>query len=80
MEELGLLYSGSSARGFVPGYPLITVRPGPVTLKLTGELYWGKLPEGTLISGERIFTERRVQGRPLDPRAGRADDFRWPRD
>ena len=63
MKELGLLYSGSSARAFISGNPIITVRPGPVTLKLTGVEYWGKLPEGTLFSGERLFGERRVQGR-----------------
>ena len=64
MEELGLLYSGSSARAFISGEPLITVRPGPVTLKLTGTTKgWGKLPEGTLFTGERLFGERHVQGR-----------------
>ncbi|HEY8580212.1 MAG TPA: SGNH family hydrolase [Beijerinckiaceae bacterium] len=28
----------------------------------------------------RLVEQALVQGRPLDPRAGRADDFRWPRD
>ncbi|MCY1075830.1 serine/threonine protein kinase [Archangium lansingense] len=63
MEELGLLYRGSTGHVYIQGSdPIITVRPGPVTLRL-GVDDWGKLPEGTLFSGERLFGERRVQGR-----------------
>ncbi|OJT18444.1 hypothetical protein BO221_41005 [Archangium sp. Cb G35] len=66
MKELGLLYAGSSGRVFIRNADrLVTVRPGPVTWRLaitntTG--YWGRLPEGTLFSGEAVFGER-VQGR-----------------
>ncbi len=64
MEELGLLYRGSSGSVHIQGSPpLLTVRPGPFTMRLSGEAYWGKLPEGTLISGELLFSERRVHGR-----------------
>jgi serine/threonine-protein kinase len=63
MEELGLLYRGSAGMVHIRGADrFITVRPGPVTLRLTGEDYWGKLPRGTLFSGEQVFGER-VQGR-----------------
>ncbi|MFY0565064.1 serine/threonine protein kinase [Archangium lansingense] len=63
MKELGLLYRGSIGYVHIQGAdPIITVRPGPVTLRLSGADYWGKLPEGTLITGERIFAER-VHGR-----------------
>ncbi|MFY0563656.1 serine/threonine protein kinase [Archangium lansingense] len=65
MKELGLIYPGSHQSVFVPGgdYP-ISVRPGPVSLRLTGSSKgWGKLPEGTLMTGEALFGERRVHGR-----------------
>ena len=65
MEELGLLYAGSSKHGWIPGAGRrVTVRPGPVTLRLSKEEgSWGKLPEGTMFSGEQLFGERRVHGR-----------------
>ncbi|HYO67333.1 MAG TPA: hypothetical protein VEU33_14750, partial [Archangium sp.] len=63
MEELGLLYERSWGMVHVRGADkLMTVRPGPVTLRLTGKDYWGKLPRGTLFSGELLFGQR-VQGR-----------------
>jgi serine/threonine-protein kinase len=65
MKELGLLRRGTSGRvdslgDDDDGY--IIVRPGPMTMRLTGDDYWGKLPEGTLFSGELLFGER-VQAR-----------------
>jgi serine/threonine-protein kinase len=64
MKELGLLYTGS--RGVVDVGTrdrFIIVRPGPVSIPLVrGFGAWGKLPEGTLFTGERLFAER-VHGR-----------------
>ncbi|WP_375767825.1 protein kinase [Archangium gephyra] len=63
MEELGLLYSGSHQRVGIPlGPNLLTVSPGHVALIMNGG-DWGKLPEMTMMVGERVFGERRVQGR-----------------
>ncbi|AKJ01442.1 serine/threonine-protein kinase [Archangium gephyra] len=59
MAELGLLYPGSSGDAFIrDAGQFITVRPGPLTLRLTGADYWGRLPRGTLFSGEVVFGER----------------------
>ncbi|MCY1081695.1 serine/threonine protein kinase [Archangium lansingense] len=67
MEELGLIYPGSRGAVDIRGTEsLITVRPGPVTMRLSGNYrddYWGKLPRGTLFTGERLFGERVVHGR-----------------
>ncbi|MCY1082016.1 serine/threonine protein kinase [Archangium lansingense] len=65
MKELGLIYPGSRGSAFIPYTSVrIPVRPGPVTLYLTGSSKgWGKLPAGTLITGEWLFGERRVHGR-----------------
>jgi hypothetical protein len=66
MEELGLLQRPRFPERvvvYVPGGDnYITVRPGPVTMRLTGTDYWGQLPEGTLLSGELLIGER-VHGR-----------------
>jgi serine/threonine-protein kinase len=63
MEELGLLYPGSDGGAIIPNAPKFsTVRSGPVTMRLTGTDYWGKLPRRTLFTGELIVSER-VHGR-----------------
>ncbi|HYO66517.1 MAG TPA: hypothetical protein VEU33_10570 [Archangium sp.] len=35
-----------------------TVRPGPVTIRVANGRGWGKLPGGTLITGQLLFGER----------------------
>ena len=66
---------------------VIAVKPasGPV-VPLTGPVL---APGGELVAttrrtsansqAEALLEKALVQGRPLDPRPGRADDFRWPR-
>jgi serine/threonine-protein kinase len=64
MKELGLLYRSSEGGVHIRGGDrLIPVRPGPVTWRLTHADYWGRLPEGTLFSGEAVFGGELVQGR-----------------
>ncbi|HYO66358.1 MAG TPA: protein kinase [Archangium sp.] len=63
MKELAL--SRRSAPVAIYPYPgrEHTVRPGPVTVRLGGQDYWGKLPRGTLFTGELLFFGERVQAR-----------------
>ncbi|WNG33196.1 protein kinase [Archangium violaceum] len=64
MKELELKAPGHDDYGLIsiPGSETITtVRPGPATLVLDRD--WGKLPLGTLFSGEILFGEKEVFGR-----------------
>jgi protein kinase-like protein len=61
MEELALPRGGAGVGILGAKGMSITVRPGPVTLRLD-ESYYGKLPRDTLFTGELLFGER-VQGR-----------------
>ncbi|KFA91998.1 serine/threonine-protein kinase [Archangium violaceum] len=62
MEELALSRSSEGIEILGAKGPLSTVRPGPVTVRVANGRGWGKLPFGTLVTGQLLFGER-VQAR-----------------